>query len=126
MHVDADSTLLDIIAAKEHLFGRPQDFSRKADLTGTCGETMEVYIDLDRDTVRSARCYSNGCLWSRVCLLTAVDLIHGCTVEQAAALNPADIFAVLSDLPAEEHHCADLAVKTVQAALTNGKPPKDA
>ena len=49
--------------------------------------------------------------------MAAVDLIRGRTIEEARALNDGDVFRLLEELPAQKHHCIQLAVKTLQKAL---------
>jgi nitrogen fixation protein NifU and related proteins len=41
----------------------------------------------------------------------------GKSLKEAHAVNDADVFRVLEEIPAKKHHCIQLAVKTLHAAL---------
>lgn len=71
-----------------------------------------------------AACRVKGCLPSRVCTASAIELIKGKKLQDAELVSPRDILNRV-DLPEEAEHCAILAVEALQAALMKAKGEKD-
>jgi nitrogen fixation NifU-like protein len=46
-------------------------------------------------------------------------MVQGMTLEQAGAVDGADLILALDGLPAENVHCATLAVETLREAIAN-------
>lgn len=93
------------------------DADQTSQMTGSCGDTMGVYLKIDNGVIQDARYEVMGCAGAISAAMAAVDLIKGKTIEEAKKLNDGDIFRVLQEIPAKKHHCIQLAVKTLQKAL---------
>lgn len=93
------------------------DADQTSQMTGTCGDTMGVYLKIEDGVIQDARYEVMGCAGAISAAMAAVDLIRGKTIEEARKLNDGDIFRVLQEIPAKKHHCIQLAVKTLQKAL---------
>lgn len=90
-----------------------------ASITGPCGDTMEIWLRVDRDTVTEATFWTDGCGSSIVCGSMVTILVKGRTVTAASAIDQPAVLAALGGLPEAERHCALLAVNTLGAALSS-------
>lgn len=86
-------------------------------VTGSCGDTIEISLVLDAETIISGAFFSDGCGASQVCASVAVELAVGKCVDAAYDITGADILAVLEVFPDEERHCAYLAAEALNEAL---------
>ncbi|GBC62162.1 iron-sulfur cluster assembly scaffold protein [Desulfonema ishimotonii] len=97
--------------------GSISDADQVSDMTGSCGDTMSIYLKLDGDIITDARYQVLGCAGAISAAMAAVDLIKGKTMDYARNLNDGDVFKVLEEIPEKKHHCIQLAVKTLHKAL---------
>jgi nitrogen fixation protein NifU and related proteins len=86
-------------------------------LTGSCGDTMEIFLKVEREKVAEATFLTDGCGPSAVCGSFAVELALGKSLDEVSAITGDTILEVLGGLPQEEQHCAFLAAETLQKAL---------
>jgi nitrogen fixation NifU-like protein len=102
--------------------GAIPDADQTSQMTGTCGDTMGIYLKFEDGLIKDARYEVMGCAGAISAAMAAVDLIKGKSIEEARRLNDGDIFRVLKEIPAKKHHCIQLAVKTLQKALEEYRP----
>ncbi|MBN1847695.1 MAG: iron-sulfur cluster assembly scaffold protein [Deltaproteobacteria bacterium] len=88
-----------------------------SETTGSCGDTMMVYLKIREDVIVDARFAVRGCIGTVVAAMAAGDLIIGKTLLQARSITDGDIFRELEEIPAKKHHCIQLAAKTLHQAL---------
>lgn len=88
-------------------------------VTGTCGDTMEIFIKFENEVVKEASFRTDGCGTSGVCGSFAAELAHGKNPEEITDITGELILSDLGDLPEEDRHCAFLASATLQEALNN-------
>ncbi|MCF8062031.1 MAG: iron-sulfur cluster assembly scaffold protein [Deltaproteobacteria bacterium] len=86
-------------------------------LTGSCGDTMEIFLRVQGERVAEATYRTDGCGSSAVCGSFAAELARGKTPEEVTDISGETILAVLGGLPEEDRHCAFLAAATLQDAL---------
>lgn len=86
-------------------------------VTGGCGDTIEISLVLDAETIVTGAFFSDGCGSSQVCASVAVELAVGKSVDEAYDVTGEDILAVLKAFPEDEKHCAHLAAKALNMAL---------
>jgi nitrogen fixation NifU-like protein len=86
-------------------------------ITGTCGDTMEIYLRIEEDRVREASFFTEGCGASVACGSVVAELAIGRDADEAACIGGDTILEVLKGMPDEESHCAFLAAEALQAAL---------
>ena len=84
---------------------------------GWCGDTMEIYLRLDGETIREATFVTDGCGPTLACGSRLTSMLSGMSLSQAGEIVPEDVIAALDGLPEESQHCAQLAVSTLQNAL---------
>ena len=88
-----------------------------AHTVGDCGDSMDIYLKLDKDRVSQASYITDGCGSSNVCGSFAAELSMGKRIEELADITGELILSKLGDVPEDEKHCAFLAAGTVQEAL---------
>lgn len=91
--------------------------STQACLTGECGDTMEIFLQIDNEQVLRATFYTTGCGPSVVSGQVACELAEDKDLESAAALEGADIINILKKMPPGKEHCAHLAAMTLREAI---------
>jgi Mrp family chromosome partitioning ATPase len=85
-------------------------------LTGSCGDTMEIYLLVRQDIIEKAAFVTDGCDSSHACGSMATCLVQGRSLWEAASLEQRDVLDALGGLPEEVRHCARLAADTMRAA----------
>ena len=90
-----------------------------ARVTGSCGDTMEIYLKFDQGRVTNASYTTDGCGSSSVCGSFTAEMAMGRNPDEIAEIDGKDILAKLGRFPKEDEHCAFLAVETLQTAVHN-------
>lgn len=92
--------------------------------TGACGDTVEIYLAVQppqAQLIKAAQYRSDGCAATHLCALAVVAQATGQPIDQAWKITPERIIAALPALPADHHHCAELAVGALYRALADLK-----
>jgi nitrogen fixation protein NifU and related proteins len=97
--------------------GTIPDADHVSEMTGTCGDTMSIWLKVEKGIIKEARYQVLGCPGAVASAMATVELIKGKTIEDARTLNDGDVYRLLEDIPAKKHHCIQLAVRTLQKAL---------
>jgi nitrogen fixation NifU-like protein len=92
----------------------PTGFCR---VTGSCGDTVEIFVRLEEGRVSDASFTTTGCGSSAVCASVACELAIGKASEEVERVTGEMILEVLEGLPEDNIHCAFLAAETLQEAL---------
>jgi len=85
-------------------------------LTGTCGDTMQIFLKFEKERVKAATFLTDGCGSSAVCGSLASELSLDRTLDELIDFSGEKILDVLGVFPEEDKHCAFLAAETVQDA----------
>lgn len=109
-------TAIDYYINKPHM-GQIADADVTSEMTGTCGDTMGIYIKMDNGVVGDAKYQVMGCAGAISAAMAVVDLIKGKDLEHARSIDDGTVFKVLKEIPVKKHHCIQLAVKTLHKAL---------
>lgn len=115
---------IDYYIEKRH-FGSLINASHVSEMTGTCGDTMKIYLKVDQGIITDAKYQVLGCPGAVTAAMAVVELIKGKSLEFARTINDGDIFRLLKEIPAKKHHCIQLAVKTLNKALDEYHSGKD-
>lgn len=97
--------------------GRMENPDARARVTGSCGDTMEIFLKFDRDRVCDASYITDGCGSSSICGSFAAEMAIGRCPDEIIAIDGKSVLARLGRMPKEDEHCAFLAAETLQAAL---------
>ncbi len=86
---------------------------------GSCGDSLEITLRLQGETIAEIGWWPIGCDYTVACGRAVSSLALGRTLEQALRLQPEDVERVLGGLPEDHHHCARLAVNTLGEAIAD-------
>jgi len=95
---------------------KPDGYAR---ITGSCGDTMEIFLKFENDRVLDASFQTDGCGTSAVCGSFAAEMAHNKNPDELAGVTGEKILQILGGFPKEDEHCAFLAAETLQEALNN-------
>jgi nitrogen fixation NifU-like protein len=120
--------------AIEYYLNRPNmgnlsDADQVSEMTGTCGDTMKVFLKVDNGRIKDAKVQVLGCPGAVASAMVAMELAKGKTIQAALTIKDRDIYRVLEEIPDKKQHCIRLAVKSLQKALdeyrrSNGDNPQ--
>jgi nitrogen fixation NifU-like protein len=100
----------------QHL-GRMESPDAQAVLTGWCGDTMEIYLLLNGNTIQEVRFMTDGCGPSVACGNMLATMVRHMALAEANRVSPEDLILALDGLPEDSTHCATLAVSTLRKAI---------
>jgi nitrogen fixation NifU-like protein len=86
---------------------------------GWCGDTMEIYLQLNEDRIKEATFMTDGCGPSVACGSRLTTMVTGMSLDEASEITPENLIAALDGLPEESLHCAELAVSTLREAIAD-------
>ncbi len=91
-----------------------------ASVKGSCGDTMEMFIKMDREKISECGFQTDGCGTTIVCGSVVTELALNKSFTEALARVSADeILKILGGLPPADIHCAELAAETLRRALAD-------
>ena len=94
------------------------DADQESELTGSCGDTMRIYLKIENGRVNDAKVQVLGCPGAIAAAMATAELVKGKTIEDAVNVKDRDIFRMLEEIPDQKQHCIRLAVKTLQKAIS--------
>ena len=94
------------------------DADQETELTGSCGDTMRIYLKIAEGRVNDAKVQVLGCPGAVAAAMATAELVKGKAIEDAANVKDRDIFRMLEEIPDQKQHCIRLAVKTLQKAIS--------
>lgn len=95
-----------------------------AKVTGSCGDTMEVYLKLKNGEVTQASFQTDGCIASIASGNMAIEMVKGKTIPEAQ-IGEDEILEALGGLPEDHVHCALLASNTLKEAVKDCSSEND-
>jgi nitrogen fixation NifU-like protein len=84
---------------------------------GPCGDTMEMFLRVQDSRIEVAAFMTDGCGPTAACGSMLTQMAQGKSLDEAAAIEAADLITGLDGLPPEHVHCATLAVHTLRQAI---------
>ncbi len=90
-----------------------------AKITGECGDSMEIFLKFNQNRVSCASYFTNGCASSSISGSFAAELAIGKSPDELIDITPEKVLNTIGKLPETDLHCADLASRTIQDALSN-------
>jgi len=91
-------------------------------VTGPCGDTMQIWLRVKADVIIDATFWTDGCGTSVVCASMITIMVKGKTLEQAARIDRQSVLNELGGLPEDDRHCALLAANTLREAISCVRP----
>lgn len=99
--------------------GEVEDPQGSGKVTGSCGDTMQIFLRIKNGTIDDARFLTDGCATTIAAGGMACELATGKTYKEALKISKDVILEELGGLPDESIHCALLASDTLRGALTD-------
>jgi nitrogen fixation NifU-like protein len=87
------------------------------DLTGPCGDTMKITMNVKGDRIQDAKIQVMGCPGAVASGSAAIAFAKGKTLDEAESLTLEELYRELEKMPEQKVHCARLAIKTLQKAV---------
>ncbi len=99
--------------------GRMKDPEGVAVMKGGCGDTMEMYLQIEGKIVKAIQFFTDGCGVTLACGSVITELVKGETIHDALKISPYKIIDELGGLPRDDIHCAILSVGTLHQAIAD-------
>ena len=93
---------------------QPDGYGR---VTGSCGDTMEIFLKFENERVRDASFQTDGCGSSAVCGSFAAEMALGRSPDEIIHITGDAILEKIEKFPEEDQHCAFLSADALQEAL---------
>ena len=91
-----------------------------AKVKGPCGDTMEMFVKTNEETITECAFQTDGCGTSIVCGSITTELPKDKSLTQAlAGVSAGEILEKLGGLPEADVHCAHLSAETLRRAITD-------
>jgi len=88
-----------------------------AKVTGSCGDTTEIWLKVKNGTIADATFMTDGCGASIASGSMVTEIAKGETITEAGKISQQDVLSALGGLPEESEHCALLAANTLKEAM---------
>ncbi len=90
-----------------------------ARVTGPCGDTIEICLNVSDDIIQDVSFNTDGCSYTIACAYIVTEIIKGIHITEAFKVDQDKIITEIGDLPEDHKHCALLASNTLKKALTD-------
>jgi nitrogen fixation NifU-like protein len=97
--------------------GELEDADGFARLTGSCGDTMFIWLKVKDGAINDISFMTDGCGTSIASGSIVTEMAKGKTLSEAKKTTQRDVLDALGGLPQESEHCALLAADTLKAAI---------
>ncbi len=101
---------------KRRIIKDPDGYGKR---TGGCGDTVEIFLIVQKNRIHSVSFITDGCINTHACANCVAFLSEGKSIAKAWEITPEKVINFLETLPEENTHCAELAVGAFYLALVN-------
>ena len=101
---------------KRRIIKDPDGYGKR---TGECGDTVEMFLIVRKNSIYSVSFITDGCINTHACANCVAFLAEGKSIAEAWEITPEEVINFLETLPEENLHCAELAVGAFYLALVN-------
>ena len=101
---------------KRRIIKDPDGYGKR---TGECGDTVEMFLIVRKNSIHSVSFITDGCINTHACANCVAFLAEGKSIAEAWKITPEKVIDFLETLPEENFHCAELAVGAFYLALVN-------
>jgi nitrogen fixation NifU-like protein len=88
-----------------------------AQITGPCGDTMEIWLKVNGNIIVKAGFTTDGCGTTIASGSMVTDMAKDRSLTEAQRIGQQDVLDALGGLPKESEHCALLAANTLREAV---------
>ncbi len=107
---------IDYFLSKENL-GILEGADQITDITGPCGDTMKVSLNIDDSRIQDAKIQVLGCPGAVASGCAVIGLAKGRSLDEAKGINLDTLYQELEKLPDQKVHCARLAIKALHKTI---------
>ena len=97
--------------------GVMQDADGFARVTGSCGDTMEIWLKVNNNTITDINFMTDGCGTSIASGSMVTEMAKGKSISEAQTTTQQKVLDALGGLPDESKHCALLAANALREAI---------
>lgn len=115
-HVAYSDTVIEESSNPSHM-ARMQEPDAWGIVRGCCGDTMEIYLRLDKARIVEATFMTDGRESAIASGSMLTKIVQGMLLGEASKVTPEELIAALDGLPPAKIHCASLAVNALQKAI---------
>jgi len=94
--------------------------------TGPCGDTMEIFLNVEGGVIKEAKFQAIGCAGAFSSGSALTEMIIGKTLEAAGEIDEEEIINYLGGIPMQKVHCTCLSKRTLQKAIKDYKNKRGA
>ena len=99
--------------------GRLEDADGFARFTGSCGDTIEIWLRVKDDTIADVAFMTDGCSATIAAGSMITEMVRKKNIAEAQRVRQQDVLTGLDGLPEGNRHCALLAVETLKKAIAD-------
>ena len=85
--------------------------------TGLCGDSMKVYLKVEKGVIKDAKFQAIGCAGAFASGSALTEMVKGKTLKEAEKITEKDVIRELEELPGPKLHCARLAVDALRKSI---------
>ena len=89
--------------------------------TGPCGDTMEIFLNVEDGVIKEVKFQAIGCAGAFSSGSALTEMIIGMTLEEAEGIDEEEIIESLGGIPKQKVHCTCLSKRTLQKAIEDYK-----
>ena len=104
-------------AGIDRFFGVLPDANGASQVTGVCGDSIDVSLKVEKDSISDIRALPHGCGYTRICASMMCRAALGKPLDEASQMEPEMIMERLKGLPEDHLHCVNLALDSLCAAI---------
>ena len=93
--------------------------------TGLCGDSMRVYLKIEKDLIIDAKFQAVGCAGAFASGSALTEMVKGKTLKAAERITEQDVAKDLEKLPGPKLHCVRLAVDALRKSIASYKELQD-
>jgi len=97
--------------------GDLEDADGFARVTGSCGDTMSMWLKVKDGAISNVSFMTDGCGTTIASGSMVTEMAKGRSISEAQKIAQRDVLNALGGLPQEREHCALLAANTLKAAI---------
>ena len=97
--------------------GNMEDADGFAKVTGSCGDTMQIWLRVNDGNITNATFTTDGCGNAIASCSIVTEIVKGKSIGEALKMTQCDVLNALDGLPKESEHCALLAANVLKAAI---------
>jgi len=92
--------------------------------TGLCGDSMRVYLKIEKGLIIDAKFQAVGCAGAFASGSALTEMVKGRTLEAADKITEHEVTRDLGKLPGPELHCVRLSVDALRKSIARYKEPQ--